>query len=228
MRVIGYTRVSTAKQASDGDSLDVQRDKVATYCDLHDYELVDMYEDAGASAKDLKRNGLRAALGALEAGEADGLVVFKLDRLTRSTADLGRLLEEFEAHGVALQAVAESLDTSTAGGRMVVRMLGVVAEWERETIGERTSAALQAKADRGEYTGGEPPFGYQLSDNQTSLEEDPEEQKVIDTILNHRADGASLREIGDRLEAAGVTTRNGGRFWPTSIRRILDRQQEAA
>lgn len=224
MQVIGYTRVSTAQQADDGDSLDVQRDKLACYCELHDHELVDVYTDAGASGKDMNRDGLQAALEAVESGEADALVVYKLDRLTRSTADLGRLLERFENNDVALQAVAESLDTSSAAGRMVVRMLGVVAEWERETIGERTSAALQAKADNNEYTGGKPPYGYEVSEDGSTLVENEAEQEVIAAILEYRDAGLSLRDIGDRLADDGFTTRNDGKFWPTAIRRILDRE----
>lgn len=224
MKVIGYTRVSTSKQAEDGDSLDVQRDKLATYCELHDHELVDVYEDAGASGKDMERDGLRAALDALEDGDAEGLVVYKLDRLTRSTADLGRLLERFEDKGVALQAVAESLDTSTAAGRMVVRMLGVVAEWERETIGERVSAALQAKADKGEYTGGKVPFGYQLADDGSTLEERTDEQKVIEAIRTYRDAGLSLRETADRLADREMYNRQGTKFNAMSISNIEDRE----
>jgi DNA invertase Pin-like site-specific DNA recombinase len=224
MKVIGYTRVSTSKQAEDGDSLDVQRDKLAAYCELHDHELVDVYEDAGASGKDMERDGLRAALDALEDGGAEGLVVYKLDRLTRSTADLGRLLERFEDKGVALQAVAESLDTSTAAGRMVVRMLGVVAEWERETIGERVSAALQAKADKGEYTGGKVPFGYQLADDGSTLEERTDEQKVIEAIRTYRDAGLSLRETADRLADREMYNRQGTKFNAMSISNIEDRE----
>jgi DNA invertase Pin-like site-specific DNA recombinase len=224
MKVIGYTRVSTSKQADDGDSLDVQRDKLATYCELHDHELVDVYEDAGASGKDMERDGLRDALDALEGGKADGLVVYKLDRLTRSTADLGRLLERFEDKGVALQAVAESLDTSTAAGRMVVRMLGVVAEWERETIGERTSAALQAKADKGEYTGGNVPFGYQLADDGSTLEKRADEQRVIEAIRTYRDAGLSLRATADRLADREMYNRKGNQFSASSISNIEKRE----
>jgi DNA invertase Pin-like site-specific DNA recombinase len=224
MKVIGYTRVSTSKQADDGDSLDVQRDKLATYCELHDHELVDVYEDAGASGKDMERDGLRDALDALEGGKADGLVVYKLDRLTRSTADLGRLLERFEDKGVALQAVAESLDTSTAAGRMVVRMLGVVAEWERETIGERTSAALQAKAAKGEYTGGNVPFGYQLAEDGSTLEERADEQRVIEAIRTYRDAGLSLRATADRLADREMYNRKGNQFSASSISNIEQRE----
>ncbi len=224
MKLIGYIRVSTAQQANQGDSLDVQRDKITCYCELHDHVLVDTYEDIAASGKDLQRRGLRAALEALEGGAAAGLVVFKLDRLTRSTADLGRLLERFEERSIALQAVAESLDTSTAAGRMVVRMLGVVAEWERETIGERTSAALQAKAANGEYTGGGIPYGYVLADDGSTLNEDPQEQQVIESIRAYRAAGMTLSAIADRLEDLGYENREGRPFNPATISRISKRE----
>ena len=227
MEVIGYTRVSTTKQADDGDSLLVQRDKLECYCELHDHDLIDVHEDAGASGKDMNRDGLCAALDALEAGEADGLVVYKLDRLTRSTADLGRLLERFEDEGVALQAVAESLDTSTAAGRMVVRMLGVVAEWERETIGERTSAALQAKAENGEYTGGNVPFGYELDEDGATLVERPDEQKVVEAIRAYRDAGLSLRATAERLAERGMYNRQGNQFSASSVSNIEKRECEA-
>ncbi|MDZ7703884.1 MAG: recombinase family protein [Trueperaceae bacterium] len=221
MKIIGYTRVSTVKQANDGDSLELQRGKLATYCDLHDYELVDVYEDAGESGKDMNRDGLRAALDAVERGEADGLVVYKLDRLTRSTADLGRLLERFENKGVALKAVAESLDTDTAAGRMVVRMLGVVAEWERETIGERTSAALQAKAAKGEYTGGKIPFGYALADDGRMLVERADEQAILEDIRKLQSGGLSLRAIADELNERGCARRNGNDWHHVAVSRVL-------
>jgi len=224
MRVIGYTRVSTTKQVDEGDSLELQRDKLETYCDLHDHDLVAMHEDAGASGKDTNRDGLKAALEAVETGEADALLVYKLDRLTRSTADLGCLLERLEDAGVALQAVAESLDTSTAAGRMVVRMLGVVAEWERETVAERTSAALQAKAARGEYTGGGVPYGYQLDKDGENLRENPAEQRVIEAILTYRDAGLALRKVADRLDDREMYNRKGNRFHPNTISRIEKRE----
>ncbi|MFB6263933.1 MAG: recombinase family protein, partial [Bradymonadaceae bacterium] len=181
------------------------------------------HEDAGASAKDLDRDGLRAALDALKAGEANGLVVYKLDRLTRSTADLGRLLETFDERDLALQSVAESLDTSTAAGRMVVRMLGVVAEWERETIGERTSAALQAKAANGEYTGGNVPYGYTLDEDGETLVEDPDEQRAIEAIRTYRDAGLTLQETAERLAERGMYNRNGSEFALASVSNLEDR-----
>jgi len=220
MKVIAYTRVSTDMQADNGDSLDVQRSKVEAYCDLHDHDLVDVYTDAGASAKNMDRPGLRSALDALEDGEADGLVIYKLDRLTRSTADLGRLLEWFEDSEVALQSVAESLDTSTAAGRMVVRMLGVVAEWERETIGERTSEAMQAKRDQGGYIGGTVPFGYREEDGE--LVHDDDEQRILARIRQLRSEGLSLADIASELNDRGITRREGKDWHKVALSRVLN------
>lgn len=226
MDAIGYVRVSTDKQADEGASLDVQCDKVATYCDLHDLELVEIYKDAGATAKNMDRDGLQSALAALDAGDADCIIVYKLDRLTRSTRDLCDLLDRFKGDDTpALKSVAESLDTSTAAGRMVVKMLGVVSEWECETIGERTSQAMQAKVDRGEYTGGKEPFGYMVDegdgDAPAVLVENPEEQQILDEIHQLREEGLSLRKVAAELNRRGVARRNGNDWHHVAVSRVL-------
>jgi DNA invertase Pin-like site-specific DNA recombinase len=106
-------------------------------------------EDAGLSAKTLDRPGLQTALAMLKTGQAAGLVIAKLDRLTRSVRDLGALIEgPFAAGKAALLSVSEQIDTRTAGGRLVLNILGSVSQWEREVIGERTAAALQHKKTR--------------------------------------------------------------------------------
>jgi site-specific DNA recombinase len=172
-RVIAYVRVSTDKQAESGLGLEAQREKVRAYCALHDAELVRLCEDAGASASTLDRPALAEALAELAAGRADALLVLKLDRLTRSTRDLGDLLDRSQREGWALLSVSESLDTSTAAGRLVVGVLGAVAQWEREAIGERTAAAMAALAASGRYTGGTVPYGQRLAADGLHLEEDP-------------------------------------------------------
>jgi DNA invertase Pin-like site-specific DNA recombinase len=156
-RTVAYLRVSTDKQADRGVSLDAQRAKVAAYAELYDLELVEVVVDASASAKTLDRPGLARALGMLrKGGEADALLVVKLDRLTRSVRDLGELVERHFAPGkAALLSVGEQIDTRSAAGRLVLNVLASVSQWEREAIGERTAAAMQHKAACGEFTGGE-------------------------------------------------------------------------
>ena len=222
---IGYVRVSTEQQANEGVSLEAQRQKIAAYCDLYGFDLVRIEVDAGASASTLKRDGLKRALDSLEAGEANALVVVKLDRLTRSVRDLDALLTNYFAERFALVSVAEQVDTTTATGRMILNVLMSVSQWERDVIGERTSAALQHKKAQGEYTGGKAPYGYRVAADGVSLVKDDAEQKVVAAVLEYCEAGLSLRKIGKRLEAEGFTTRKGGKFWPTAIKNILDRER---
>lgn len=222
MKVIGYTRVSTQKQADEGGSLDVQRDKIELYCELHDHDLVEVYEDAGQSAKDMDRPALQEALDAVESGEAEAIVVHKLDRLTRCTEDLCRLMKRFKQKGVDFKSVQESLDTSTPAGRMVVKILGVVSEFDRETIAQRTSEALTEKSRNGEYVGGKPAFGYDVVDGE--LVEDPDEQEVLQAMLEYREAGLSLRKTAQRLADRGMYNRNGNKFGPKSISNIEKRE----
>jgi site-specific DNA recombinase len=160
-RVVAYVRVSTEKQAEQGLSLDAQQAKLTAYAALYELDLVAIEVDAGAGAKTLQRPALRRALGALKAGKAEALLVVKLDRLTRSVKDLGVLVETYFLAGKwSLLSVSKQIDPRTAAGRMVLNILAVVSQWERETIGERTAEAMAYKRRQREYTGGEPPYGW--------------------------------------------------------------------
>src|SRR4051794_4255563 len=147
LRVLGYTRVSSAEQASEGVSLEAQEAKVRGYCALHDLDLVGLEADAGVSARTLKRPGLARVLAALESGEVGGVVIAKLDRLSRSVADWNTLIERHfgPAGGRQLFSVSDHIATRTAAGRMVLNILMSVAQWEREAIAERTLDALAHK-----------------------------------------------------------------------------------
>ena len=127
--VAGYVRVSTEQQAGEGVSLDAQRTKLHAYALAMDLELVDIFQDAGLSAKSLARPGLQATLDALDAGKASGLVVVKLDRLTRSVRDLGELVDRYFASRFSLLSLSDSIDTRTASGRLVLHVLGAVGQW---------------------------------------------------------------------------------------------------
>jgi DNA invertase Pin-like site-specific DNA recombinase len=227
-RVIAYVRVSTEKQADGGHSLEAQRSKVAAWCALHDAELVNVFEDAGLSACTLEgRPALSSALAELAAGRADALLVCKLDRLTRSTRDLGELLDRATAGGWALLSVAESLDTSTAAGRLVVSVLGAVAQWEREAVGERTAAAMASMKAAGLYCGGTVPYGYRV-DADGRLVTDEAEAAVKRCAGELRAAGLSLRQIGAALAERGLLPRNGGRWNARSVSRLVTDEDVAA
>jgi site-specific DNA recombinase len=203
-RVVGYVRVSLDKQAEHGVSLDAQEEKLRAYATLYGLELVALISDEGESAKSLERPGLQRALGMLEAGEADGLLVAKLDRLTRSVRDLGALVEDY-FHEHELLSVAEHVDTRTSAGRLVLNVLASVSQWEREAIGERTSTALRHKQARGEYVGGSRPFGYRLVN--FKLVPDPTEQAALHRAHQLHAQSLSLRAIARQLHAEKLTPR---------------------
>lgn len=221
-RTVAYVRVSTEKQADKGVSLEAQQAKLRAYSELYGLELVEVVVDAGLSAKTLDRPGLARALGMLRTGEANALLVVKLDRLTRSVRDLGSLVEDYFAdpQGPALLSVSEQIDTRTAAGRLVLNVLGAVSQWEREAIGERTSAAMRHMAKQGAYVGGFVPFGYRLMDGCLTHEE--AEQAVIAKAQALRDAGLSLRGVAARLGAEGHVSRSGRAFAPVQIARMVE------
>lgn len=225
MKVIGYIRVSTEEQATSGQSLDAQREKAKAYAALYDLQLVEIIEDAGISAKSLNRPGLQRALAMLDSGAVDGLLIVKLDRLTRSVADWQKLIDGYfgEKAGKSLFSVADSIDTRTAAGRLVLNVLLSVAQWERETIAERTKDALQHKIRTGQRCG-RVRYGYDLAGDGTTLVANDDQQQALVLVRELKAAGKSLRDIAAELTSRGIPTKEGKAAWThTAVNRILQR-----
>ena len=225
MRVVGYIRVSTEEQATGGVSLAAQHDKLEAYARLYELELVEVIQDMGLSAKTLARPGLQRALAMLDKGQAAGLLVCKLDRLSRSVADWSLLIDCYfgERKGRQLFSVADSIDTRTAAGRLVLNVLMSVAQWEREAIGERTRDALRHKIHLGERVG-RVRYGFDLAADGKTLIPNAHEQAVMLEMLKLRDAGQTLREIAAELTARGIPTKDGGHQWAHSaIARIIGR-----
>ena len=208
MKAIGYIRVSTEKQADHGVSLEAQEAKIRAMAVVQGADLAEAIVDAGESAKSLNRPGMERLLSLVDAGAVDVVIIAKLDRLTRSVADLAELLKRFERRGVSLVSVADSLDTRSAAGRLVLNIMVSVSQWEREAIGERTRDAMSHKRAKGERIG-TVPFGFRMAEDGTLLEEDPAEQDVLGRIRQLKAAGRTMREIADELNRQGYTTRRG-------------------
>jgi DNA invertase Pin-like site-specific DNA recombinase len=222
MTAIGYARVSTAEQADEGVSLDAQKARIAAWCEANGYELVDMHVDAGLSGSRAdNRPALQAAVAAASAEKA-ALVVFSLSRLARSTRDAIAISERLDKAGADLVSLSERIDTTTAAGKMVFRMLAVLAEFERDQIAERTSAAMQHKASRGEFTGGCVPYGYELAEDGVHLVENDAEQRVIAEARRLREAGLSLRAVAVELAGYGFMSRTGKVFQATQVRSMLN------
>ena len=210
-QTVGYVRCSTIEQATyDGVTLDAQEAKIAAYCTAMGWPMSEVIRDAGESAKTLKRPGIANLIEGVRRGEIGRVVVIKLDRITRSTRDLADLLDTFARADASLVSVSECLDTQSAAGRLVVNMLGVVAQWEREAIGERTSAALEHKRRNG-LAYGKTPFGYCREGDR--LVPDLSQQRALKEAKKMHTAGASLRQIAARLESLGVKPNNGGSTW---------------
>ena len=210
-RAAGYVRVSTERQAGEGVSLAAQESKIIAMCQLQDARLLEVVRDEGASGKSLERPGLARLLGLVDERAVDVVVIAKLDRLTRSVRDLADLLERFARKHVALISVAESLDTGTAAGRLVLNVMTSVAQWEREAISERTRDALRHKAANG-FRVGEVRYGYRLAADGKRLEPDVDEQRALTRMHELRANGLTCRQIADAMFAEGFLTRRGTRW----------------
>jgi DNA invertase Pin-like site-specific DNA recombinase len=218
MRLVGYVRVSSLAQKDSGASIEAQTEKVRAMAVVKGFPLMEIISDAGESAKDLERPGMQRLLAMVTAKQIDGIVVAKLDRVTRSVKDLNRLIETFRAKSVALISVEEALDMTTATGRMMVNLIGLFSQWEREIIGERTSAALQ-QIKRSGCPAGPPPYGYRaqfrpevsvdgrIVKKRMPLLDEPAEQQTISLILKMHAEGESYRNMAKRLNEAGYRTR---------------------
>ncbi len=215
-----YLRVSTAGQVIDGVSLDAQESKARAWCELNDYQVSGVFTDAGISGKSTaNREGLQNALNAIK--KEDALVVYSLSRLARSTKDTIQISETLNAKGVDLVSLSEKIDTTTAAGKMVFRMLAVLSEFERDQVSERTKAALQHKKANGERTGSIP-YGFKLAMDKVKLLKDKTEQALIALVKQLREGGLSLRKIAARVAEQGFKNRVGNAFNPKTISNILE------
>lgn len=212
MKAIGYIRVSTQDQSESGLSLKHQESKIRAFSEAMDIDLVEIKTDSGFSAKSLNRPAMQEIINLIKGKQIEAIIILKLDRLTRSVKDLGALVELFEKNGVALVSVQDSINTNTAAGRLVLNVLGSVAQWEREAIGERTKAALQVKKSQGQRAG-EIPFGWNLSEDSVTLSINPEEQAALSLMRELRASGVSYRRIAQELEIRNIPTKRGGKNW---------------
>lgn len=208
MKAIGYVRVSTSDQVESGLSLQHQESKIRAYCEALDIDLTSVYVDAGYSAKSLNRPAMQQVLELVKTKSVDGVVILKLDRLTRSVKDLGELIELIEKKGVALVSVQDSINTTTAAGRLCLNMLASISQWEREAISERTSAALQIKKASGQRVG-TIPYGFDLADDGVNLIENAAEQKALELIRLLRERGLSFNKIAADLTRRGIVTKKG-------------------
>ena len=215
---VAYLRVSTADQATEGVSLDAQEAKIKAWCLLNDFTLQGVFVDAGISGKSAdNRPELQAALTACSKGGA--LVVYSLSRLARSTQDTLAIADRLQKKDVDLVSLSEKIDTTSASGKMVFRMMAVLSEFERDQVAERTTVAMAHKKSLGERVG-QVPFGFVVAADGVQLLANETEQEIIRVVVELRKDGLTMRAIADRLTVLGYKPR-GVAWYASTISNIL-------
>lgn len=206
MQVVAYVRVSTEEQGDSGAGLDAQRAAIEATCTARGWSLLGIEQDVASGKTRSRRPGLDRALAACERGDAAGVVVARLDRLTRSMLDFAKLLERSQQKGWSVVALDLGVDTSTPSGRMMANVVATFAQYERELIGERTRVALAAKRAQGVQLG-----------RPRSLPD-----SVRSRIVRARRRGDTFARIADRLNRDGVPTAQGGACWyPATVRKVV-------
>lgn len=217
MKIIGYLRVSTKEQADEGNSLAAQEERVLAYAKFVGADVVDVLVDTG-SGRNPYRLKKREAVDRVLAGEADALVVYAIDRLSRSTVDFLKTIKKLRDVGRGFVSVREQLDTTTPHGRFALTILAAMAEMESELISARTKEGVRATRKRGTYVG-TVPYGYRRGKD-GGLEENPDEQAVILRIVALRDAGTSWHQIAQRISADGHRPRYAKWWGIKSVRTV--------
>jgi len=216
-----YMRVSTEDQAKEGFSINAQKEKLTKYAEVNDWDIYDYYIDDGVSGKNTKdRPEVTRLINDVKSGKIKNVLVYKLDRLTRSVADLITLINLFESHNCAFNSQTEKIDTSNAVGRMFVKMLGIFAEFERENLAERVAFGYEQKTREGNYTNTNGVYGYDYIVGQ-GLEVNEDEKQIVQDIYESYLSGDSMLFICKRLNDNNTPTKRGGNWASSTIRSIL-------
>ena len=213
MKVIGYARRS--QDRGNGYGLDAQEAKLRAWAKYRDAELVEVIreDDVSGRVPPEDRSGLSDALRRIEGGEADALVFAKLDRLARSVAVFSRLMRRSRDEGWGIICLDPEFDTGTAAGRLVAHVFASVGEWELENTVERLQGGRAAKAAKGLWTGGKPPFGYRVEGDR--LIPDPSQQETIQRLIALRKEGRTWQQVAEAL---------GGKLHPNTCKKIYRRE----
>jgi site-specific DNA recombinase len=210
VRCAVYTRKSSEEGLEqDFNSLDAQREACQAYILSQKHEgwlaLPQMYDDGGISGGSLDRPALTRLLADIEAGKIDTVVVYKVDRLTRSLGDFAKIVEVFDRHHVSFVSITQAFNTTTSMGRLTLNMLLSFAQFEREVTGERIRDKIAASKQKGMWMGGLPPLGYDVQDRKLVVTE-AEAETVRDIYRRYAALG-SVRALKEELEAAAIVSK---------------------
>lgn len=217
--VVGlYPRVSTEDQFRNGHSLDEQKERMLKLCDYKNYEVYKVYEDAGISAKNMNRPAFQEMIQDIKDGKINKIIVYKLDRLTRSIKDLEEICTFLEENNCSLESMCEDINTSTANGKFFIRMLTILAQLEIERTSERTKFGMIGAVKKGHFVG-RAPIGYDKQDKKLVINDI--ESEVIRRIFDLYIKGMAANAITKLLNEEKVLNR---KWIPTLVNRILSNE----
>lgn len=219
-KVLLYIRVSTSRQDREGFSIPMQKSSLISYCKAKGWIITGIFVDPGCSGADLERPGMDALIEAVKQKKGDVVLVYKLDRLSRSQRDTLYVLEDiFEPNGVSFVSMQESFDTGSIYGKAMLSILSAFAQMERGVITERTLMGRAGRAEKGLFHGGgTDPIGYDYVDGQ--LEVNKAEAEQVRMVYELYADGYSISEIIRRME--GYETKHGDWSHSSTVGNVLD------
>jgi site-specific DNA recombinase len=205
-----YTRKSSEEGLEqDFNSLHAQREACEAFIKSQTGEgwrlVKTAYDDGGLSGGNMERPALKLLLDHIEQGLIDVVVVYKVDRLTRSLADFAKMVEVFDAHGISFVAVTQQFNTTTSMGRLTLNVLLSFAQFEREVTGERIRDKIAASKRKGMWMGGSPPLGYDVMDRRLVI--NPKEAEVVKLIYETYLQLGGVRELKDHLERQGIVSK---------------------
>lgn len=222
MKYLGYVRVSTDEQI-EGFGLGAQRESVESYAKALGYDLAEIVADEGYSGSTMDRPGIRRVVEMMKTCQYAGLIVYKLDRISRSLKDILIVHDDiFKPCQSGLVSVKEQFDTSSAAGMLFFQMLGGFAEFERSVITERMMSGKEQKAKQGRFAGGSAPYGYDLVNGELVINE--EQAAWVRRVFEMRSRDTTLQEIVDVLNDTGVSTKRGGKWSRKQIMDMMNRE----
>lgn len=220
MKVGIYVRVSTQEQSQEGFSIPAQRERLLAFCQSQGWDVVEEYIEEGWSAKTIDRPQMQRMLSDVEEGKIELLLVYRLDRLTRSVLDLYTLLQTFEKHKVSFRSATEVYDTSTAMGRLFITLVAALAQWERENLGERVKFGMEQMVNQGKRPGAPAPYGYQRDDD-GNLHIDEKEANTVRQVFDWFVSGHGLETILSRLHEQNTPSPSGNKGWHINYVRYM-------